>query len=205
MKISVVIPVYNGEKYVSKCLESILKQDYKDFEIVIVDDGSTDESNIILNKYLLEDSRIKILKTENEGANNARYMGYLNSSGEYITFVDCDDWIERNFFKNVKKYLEEGKADVIITGIIREFDETYKNIIETEYGLIPAGIYKDDINILLSNLIVMEKPVDSQELYAIKPNLAGKFFRKEVLKLAKWDIPREIFFGEDGIITYSTI
>ncbi len=207
MKISVIVPVYNGEKHISKCIESVLSQkDYMDFEIVVVDDGSTDKTKEIVNTYAKLDSRIKLISIENSGANKARHKGLLNSSGEYITFMDSDDWISSDFFSKINCYIEEGLTDVLITGIIREFNKENKNKNEFEFGLLQPGIYKDkEINELMSNLIINKTKNGAQELFSIKPNLAGKFFKSDLLSEAKWDIPKEVFFGEDGIIVYSSI
>ena len=91
--ISVIIPVYNGEKYLEECLDSILNQIYTNFEIIIVNDGSTDNSLKICRKYQKKDKRIRIINTENHGVSHARNIGIKESKGDYITFVDCDDKI----------------------------------------------------------------------------------------------------------------
>ena len=95
MKISVVVPVYNVENYISKCVSTLLNQGYDDYEIIIVDDGSKDRS-IEIVKNTFKDSRIKIIRQENKGLSGARNTGLRAASGDYVWFVDSDDWIEEN-------------------------------------------------------------------------------------------------------------
>ena len=95
-KISIIVPVYNTGKYLPRCLESIMKQTYQNIEIVLVDDGSTDDSFSICEEYAARDSRIVVVRQENMGNNAARKTGVNVSTGNYITFVDSDDWIGRD-------------------------------------------------------------------------------------------------------------
>lgn len=92
-KISVIVPVYNVEKYLERCVESIFKQTYKNIEIILVDDGSTDNSGKICDKFLKKDERVKVIHKENGGLSDARNAGLEILSGKYIMFVDSDDWI----------------------------------------------------------------------------------------------------------------
>lgn len=101
MKISVIVPVYNVEKYVGKCLDSIINQSYHDLEIIIVDDGSTDESPKICNEFAITDQRIKLIHQNNRGVSIARNTGLKQASGEYVAFVDSDDWLEPSMYENM--------------------------------------------------------------------------------------------------------
>lgn len=106
--ISVVVPVYNVEKYVRKCIQSILDQTFKNFELILVDDGSTDNSGKICDEFLKKDKRISVIHKKNGGLSDARNVGIDNSTGEYITFIDSDDFIEKNYlqihYDLIKKY-----------------------------------------------------------------------------------------------------
>ena len=117
MKISVVIPVYNGEKYIEKCLKSILGQTYKNIEVIIINDGSEDNSEIICKQMQEKDNRIIIFSQKNSGTSIARKKGILNASGDYIMFSDQDDYYNNHkaFEEIVKKILEypEGKVSVL--------------------------------------------------------------------------------------------
>lgn len=99
--ISVIVPVYNTEKYLDRCIQSILAQTYTNFELLLIDDGSTDSSGAICEKYAESDSRIRVFHKENGGVSSARNMGLDNAKGEWVTFIDSDDTIKEDFLKNL--------------------------------------------------------------------------------------------------------
>lgn len=108
-KISVIVPVYNTEKYIEKCLQSIINQTIQDFEIIVVDDGSTDNSANII-KEIIENNKniqIKYYKKENGGLSDARNYGVKFATGKYISFIDSDDYIEKNLFESLEKYIND--------------------------------------------------------------------------------------------------
>lgn len=111
--ISIVCPAYNREKYITQTIDSILNQTYKDFELIIVDDGSTDSTLNIITEYAKKDSRIKAIHQENGGASSARYNGYLNASGEYFTLLDSDDLWKDTLLENQVKLMETGSYDYV--------------------------------------------------------------------------------------------
>lgn len=111
--ISIIIPVYNIEKYIEKCLDSILDQTYEDFEVIIVDDGSTDSSGQICDSYARTDNRIKVIHIKNGGASKARNIGIEYSSGDWITFVDGDDYIESTMLAELHRELCEKNLDAV--------------------------------------------------------------------------------------------
>lgn len=125
-KISIIIPCYNVEKYLPKCLDSIVNQTYTNLEIICVIDGSPDNSLMICNKYAKEDSRIVVIKQENQGLSGARNTGIKASNGEYIMFVDSDDWIKINTCEKVVSRLNKYDYDLIIWSYIREFSNSQK-------------------------------------------------------------------------------
>ena len=108
-KISVIIPVYNTEKYIKKCLESVKNQDFNDYEIVIVNDGSTDNSEIIIENWKKDNNEIsvKYFYKDNNGLSSARNLGIEKASGKYFMLLDSDDYLDVNLFKNIEKYLDE--------------------------------------------------------------------------------------------------
>lgn len=109
MKLSVIIPVYNTEKYIEKCLDSIASQTLKDLEIIIVNDGSKDNSDNVINQWIEnnKDVNVKYLKKENGGLSDARNFGVENASGKYISFVDSDDYLEKDLYKNLEQYMNQ--------------------------------------------------------------------------------------------------
>lgn len=127
-KVSVIVPVYNVEKYISDCIRSIVNQDYSNLEIIIVDDGSTDGSLKICKKYAETDSRIKFFHKQNEGAGAARNFGIDCATSDFITFVDGDDILESDYVSSLVAQQEKFNSDVAIT--------FYKNFYDNEYFLI---------------------------------------------------------------------
>lgn len=126
-KISIIVPVYNVEKYLQRCLDSLINQTYKNIEIIAINDGSTDNSLKILRKYETIDSRIKIINKDNEGLSQSRNIGINLATGEYITFVDSDDWIELNFLETMLNLMELNNTDVSLCSYSREYIEKTMN------------------------------------------------------------------------------
>lgn len=116
-KISVIIPVYNTEKYLSRCLDSVLNQTFQDIEVVCINDGSTDNSLKILRQYAKKDKRIKLMSQENKGLSVTRNVGLKNISGKYVSFIDSDDYIDRNYYEWLIGLMEKNDADIVMAGM----------------------------------------------------------------------------------------
>lgn len=116
VKISIIVPVYNGSKYLKKCLSSLMRQTYKNIEIIVVNDGSTDESLELAKEIAKEDNRIKVYNKENGGPSSARNLGIEKASGEYIGFVDSDDYVDENMFAVLYDMIEKAQAKIAICG-----------------------------------------------------------------------------------------
>lgn len=121
-KISIIVPVYNVEKYLHKCMDSLVNQTFEEIEIITVNDGSTDSSLEILREYEKQDSRIIVIDKVNEGVSLARNTALEYIIGEYIMFVDSDDWIDLDTCEKILKLVTEYKCDVMMWSYIREFD-----------------------------------------------------------------------------------
>ncbi len=126
-KVSIIIPVYNVQSYLERCFESILAQTYTNFEVICVDDGSTDESGKLCNLYQEKDSRIKVYHIENHGVSHARNIGLSLMKGSWFCFVDPDDWIEPNYIERMYELATEEQCDVVACGI----DKTYEYVMGT--------------------------------------------------------------------------
>lgn len=114
--ISIIVPIYNIEKYVSKCIESILQQTYQNIQIILVDDGSLDQSGIICDKYAALDCRIEVIHQCNQGLVVARKSGLKIARGEYIGFVDGDDYISHDMYDKLLKEIQQNDADFVHSG-----------------------------------------------------------------------------------------
>lgn len=154
-KVSVIVPVYNVENYIDKCLTSLINQTLKDIEIIIINDGSTDNSQIIIDKYAKKYKRIKSYTQENKGQAAARNFGLTKSTAEYITFVDSDDYIENTMLEKLYNEIIKNDYDIIVSDIIKETtngtslfknfwvikDEMNKNFMTSHMGPV-ARLYK---------------------------------------------------------------
>lgn len=153
-KISVIIPVYNNEKYVKKCIESVLNQSMRDFEIIIVNDGSTDQSAEILKNLECEDERIRLIHQENQGVAAARNNGIAKAAGTYLTFVDGDDYIDEQYLEKMLYCIEEHQADMVICGLtfVDENGLVEKRVIPGEYSRFEKEEWTFRISAVCSHL-----------------------------------------------------
>jgi len=122
--ISLIIPVYNSESFLHKCIDSVIAQDDNDWELIIVNDGSTDNSKLICDSYAEKNMRIRVFHTQNEGVSHARNIGIENAKGEWIGFIDSDDWISTDYVSTLKK--SPNKADVIFFNVCQVFPDNTK-------------------------------------------------------------------------------
>ncbi len=127
-KVSIIIPVYNTEEYLKKCLDSVINQTLNDIEIILIDDGSTDNSGKICNEYAEKDKRIKVIHQENQGQGRVRNEGLKIAKGEYIGFVDSDDWIALDFYEKLYDAAIDKKSEVTIAKTINFYDKNNKYI-----------------------------------------------------------------------------
>lgn len=134
--ISVIVPVYNVEKYLKECIESIINQTYKNLEIILVDDGSPDNCGKICDNYAKQDKRIKVIHKENGGVSSARNKGLEACTGKYITFVDSDDFIELNFCEVMLKKIKETASDCIVSGYNRVYENKSETIMNSQLQII---------------------------------------------------------------------
>lgn len=125
--ISIIVPVYNTENYLEKCLYSLVNQTYKNIEIIIIDDGSPDNSMNIIQKFVLADNRVKVISQKNQGLSGARNTGMNNANGDYIMFIDSDDWIEIDTCEKAINASEKYNADVVFWPYIKEFSDLQKD------------------------------------------------------------------------------
>lgn len=195
--LSVIVPLYNQEKYICECIESIQKQTYRDIEIIIVDDGSTDQSGEICDKIAENDNRILVIHQKNMGLAGARYTGIMHASSKFITFVDADDFITSNAYDDAFYYLDKG-YDQVFYEISRYYDN---GRIKREYHLVEPGIY-DRARII--NEIYPKLIWDFQRgVPGLECSQCVRIVRKELLLEAYEELQgRSYYYGEDIVITY---
>lgn len=193
--ISVIVPIYNAEEYLNKCLASIVNQTYRELEIILVNDGSTDESLAICEKYKQVDDRVVIINKHNEGLVRARKDGIRMAKGEYITFVDADDWIDITTYEKIYT----GKADIISYGLTEEYENYSKNKTDKiEPGLYDKKrIHDQIIPCMLSSTTFFE--------FGMLPNLVCKLIKKSLLLETIDDVSDNVTIGEDVDFFFRTI
>lgn len=127
-KISVIIPIYNTRAYLKRCLDSVCNQIYRNLEIICVDDGSTDGSAQIADNYAVRDARVRVIHKENGGESAARNVGLKVATGDYIAFVDCDDWLELDMYESMMNAMNTWNVDLVATGYFMDTDSESKEI-----------------------------------------------------------------------------
>ena len=144
-KVSIIIPVYNVEKYLYQCLESVEKQTLKDIEVIVVDDGSPDESYKVYQEFEKRDSRFKTLRKENGGVSRARNTGLESATGEYVLFIDSDDWMTEDACEILYSEAVNKKADMVIADTYMSFDDgknEYVHVFDSDFTTSDASQIK---------------------------------------------------------------
>lgn len=146
--ISIIVPIYNAERYLNRCIDSVLSQTFTDFELLLIDDGSTDKSGDICDGYVQKDSRMKVFHIENAGVSAARNFGLDNARGEWITFVDADDWIDKDMYYKLYNEAILSEADIVICDFYIYYNQSSKELIKS----VSTESSKEDIikNYMLS-------------------------------------------------------
>lgn len=120
--VSIIVPVYNVETYLDECIQSIVSQTYKDWECILIDDGSTDQSGTICDTWIEKDNRIKVIHQSNQGVSVARNTGIIHAKGEFIAFVDSDDWIEKDYLQSLIEAFHDNLPDLVVSGLIHNYN-----------------------------------------------------------------------------------
>lgn len=187
-KISIVVPIYNTGEYLHKCIKSILAQSLKEFELILVNDGSTDNSGDICDEYVKSDSRVKVIHKRNEGVSIARNVGVEMATGEYIGFIDSDDWIEPDMYCDLYSFAKKYDVDIVMCDTVSKFDDApdipdtivelnndiilKKNDISPELLKVMAGsacrcIYKSDLIFNNNILFPINIPISEDRVFNI--------------------------------------
>lgn len=194
--VSIIIPIYNAQKYLEKCIESILGQTYSDLDIILVNDGSTDASLDICRRYQKLDSRIRVISQENKGAISARITGLSHAKGELAGFVDSDDWIEQDMYEQMMCIYERYHAELISTGIFRDYEDSKRNVeVCDNYA---EGFYNNLDTDIYPTMLRNHKVKD----FGLYCTLVNKLYlRNKLLEIYK-DVNTEVFYGEDSLALY---
>lgn len=189
-KVSVIVPVYNAEKYLQECVDSILSQTLTNLEVVLVDDGSADSSPVICDGYAERDNRVKAIHQRNSGAAAARNQGMNVARGEYIAFVDSDDWIDADMYKRMVDTAEANDCDLVICDCLKESDSGSQLYTHD----LPAGFYDRErmYSVYFPQLLMpdtMEYPVTISNCLLL--------IRRELVIKNQITYPERMRFSED--------
>ncbi|WP_432204677.1 glycosyltransferase family 2 protein [Cetobacterium somerae] len=187
IKVSVIVPAYNVEKYIGKCLDSLINQTLKEIEIIVVNDGSTDSTEDIIEIYSRKDSRIKYINQENMGSSQARNRGLKEASGKYVGYVDSDDYVELNYYEDMFCCGEKNKLDIVISNFIKEIKDS-KEI-------------KEDFLLKENKFISGKEYIENIFLGNGYPNVWDKIALRSLYEKGNIKFERDIFLGDDIIVT----
>jgi glycosyltransferase involved in cell wall biosynthesis len=204
-KISIIVTQYNAEQYLNHCVDSILNQTFKDFELIIVDNGSNDASGAICDSYAEKDARVKVVHKEHGDISTGRNVGLDNANGNYITFVDSDDWISPVMYEILYKEIIQNKADAVSCKFIRGSEKKFKfdnSIPKYKISILNSDeaiklFYYSMIEVLLWNILVKKEIYDSFRIpnlgYMDDHYMIPKIFYN-INKLAIVDVPLYYYF-----------
>lgn len=188
--ISIIIPVYNVYQYLNECILSVVNQSYKDFECILIDDGSSDGSEIICDQWKQKDSRIKVIHQLNQGVSKARNIGIAEAKGEYLTFIDSDDWIDSNYLNTLLQPIEEYNVELVVCGLQQHYSNgTFKNY-SYKTGII--NIEQQDTNAFtdINKKFLLFGPVI-------------KLYKRTIIQKHNIHFPPEYTYGEDLLFNYN--
>ena len=191
--VSIIVPVYNNYNYIDKCLSSISKQRYKNIEVIMIDDGSTDGSADVCDCYAGADQRFRVIHQKNQGRVLARARGVNEAKGEYIGFVDGDDWIEDGMYEYLMGIALKYDVDMVTSGYIEEGDTcriVEDSLIEKEYRLAEEKEY------IVTNFLFSDDRQKTGMIYA----LWTKIYRSNILKIVMNRVPATMCIGEDCLL-----
>lgn len=195
---SIIVAIYKAESYLEKCICSILTQSYTNFELILVNDGSPDKSKEICEKYALKDKRIKVISQENGGQTLARNNGIRVSKGQYICFVDSDDWVEKNWLEEVYQTIENDSPDIVCYKYIQEYSD--KSVLVADGREV--GLYTKK---KLQEKIYPRMFYDASKPYytfGVRPVLWNKVYKRKLIFENQLNVDPRIRIGEDAVCVY---
>lgn len=199
--ISIVVPVYNVEKYIDDCIRSIVNQTYQAIEIIIVDDGSTDRSGSKCDEWAKFDNRIIVFHKNNGGLMSAWKYGVNKSNGNYIGFVDSDDWVDPNMYEKLLHRIQSTQSDMALCGLTKNFENGKPD--EKETILLKKTLYdRADILNDIYPIAICSGQIPSR---GISPNRVTKLYKRELILNILKDCPDDVSIGEDLVSTISAI
>lgn len=204
--ISVIVPIYNVEQYLEKCIESIRQQSYQHIEILLINDGSTDNSEQICLDYVNKDNRIQYFKKENGGLSDTRNYGIERSSGEYLSFVDSDDYIAENFIEKLYESIKEQKSDISICNVVKVHENgEIEQELDWEFPVVNTSrnIYRSHLLDYDYRLVISCNKLYKRHLFDTIRFEVGRIHEDEFIAFLLYDKAEKIsFLQKDGLYFY---
>ncbi|WP_103977634.1 glycosyltransferase family 2 protein [Lysinibacillus sphaericus] len=197
--LSIIVPIYNVELYLQQCVDSILRQTFEDFELILVNDGSTDNSPNICDEYAARDARIIVVHKENGGLVSARKAGLSIAKGKYIGYVDSDDWIEADMYQALCDAAQAFNVDIVICDII----ENYLDYEVRSTQIVKPGLYRKDR--MIKEVYPMMLYAGRYYQFGLFPSVSNKIFKKSLLEKFQFRVDDQIRMGEDVACTYPSL
>lgn len=194
--LSIIVPVYNVEKYLHQCVNSILAQTFSDFELLLVDDGATDSSGDICDEYAKNDKRVYVIHKSNGGLVSARKAGLSAAKGQYIGWVDGDDWIEPEMYQKLCSFTKNSDADIAICDIIKSFPD--KEIF-LQHNILPGYYNKQKLLNKVYPTMLYDGTFGG---VGIQPAIYNKIYKKKLIDKILMNVDNRIKLGEDMACTY---
>lgn len=195
VKLSIIVPIYKTERYLVQCVESILTQRFTDYELILVNDGSPDGSAGICDEYAMRNEKIRVVHKKNGGLVSARIAGLQVAKGEYIGYVDSDDWIDSDYFFNMMEVVEKFGVQVVCS----LYTEAYEHEERLPMEQYPSGVYRENKLRDLKEKMIYQPPYFN---FGIYPSVWSKVIKREILETYQLSVPTSITLGEDAAVIY---
>lgn len=193
--LSVIVPVFNVERYLERCITSILEQTFEDMEVILVDDGSTDGSLRLCQSFHERDARVRVIAKKNGGLLRARKTGLSHARGELVGFVDSDDWIDADMYAQLVTCMEETGCDLVSSGLVREQGSQDAVTVFDHYE---EGLFRDLDREIYPTMLYDDRHRD----FGLYCSLCTKVFRKDLLERVYTAIDEDVFYAEDALAFY---
>lgn len=194
IKFSIIVPIYNAESYIEKCIDSVLTQTFKNYELILVNDGSEDNSLEIVKKYSNLEN-VLVISKKNTGVSDTRNIGLKSATGDWITFLDSDDWLDNNALEIINEIIEKNEVDIIQSNLYIN-NKNQQNILNEKLKDI---IIEDKKNIIDTIISVKYGEMKYHNIYGNCRCAGGKFYKHDLIKKNKIEFIKNLAAFEDGI------
>lgn len=198
---SIIVPVYNQERYLDQCVKSVLEQSFTDYELILVNDGSTDSSGSICDNYAKEDSRIKVIHKENGGLVSARKAGASVASAKYVVILDSDDYMISGSLNHIAEIIQKRSPDIISSGFVFFFEDASQKVFQSSFA---NGLYQDETLDRIKSRALFDNR-NSFFKFGLAPAIWSNVMRRELYLDLQNNVDNHIKMGEDVCVTFPAV